>query len=69
MSQNAVPHAVRQEKQREVVQEDMAGEDVKCTRLSVLSVVRTPKYLLNHVPEKQSIVVIATAKSEDNLQA
>ena len=47
----------------------MAGEDVKCTRLSVLSVVRTPKYLLNHVPEKQSIVVIATAKSEDNLQA
>lgn len=65
MSLNAVHHAVRQEGR--IVMEiavHAPGHRGKCSRQSVLNVVRKLRCLSNHVRVDRYIVVISTAKSD-----
>ena len=74
MSPNAVPHAVRPEKQNAAAQAVavMAAAaaapavDARCIPLYVPNVARTPRFPLNHAPAKLYIAATATARSDGN---
>jgi hypothetical protein len=70
MSRSGVLHAVKQGKPREVAREvaiaAVVVADVRCILLFALNVAKTPRCHLNHAPVKQSIVAIATVKSDGN---
>ena len=71
MSRSGVYRAVKQEKQKEVAQEVAIAAvvaDARCIPLFVHNVAKTPRYLLNHVPAKQSTVAIVTVRSDGNQQ-
>jgi len=62
MSLSAAPHAASQGNQS-VLEAEATRPNVKCFLQNVLSVAKTPKYLLNLAVVDQCIVAIAIVKS------